>query len=267
MGHLLIFQCLGIVLRVTSAAQGGRIKRGQPRSYIRTLPGCRTYGPVASSRELVALRHPGTKDTSDASCAHITRSVCPCHMIQFTRSCSGWTHQMLGLPTSSRPAKRRHSSKTLDETVPQSPDKLNPEKCVFGVPAGKLLSFLVSHYGIEANPKKIRPRAATSMPLSSNKSPARTTWLPMSSPGSPPQGNPHKAVRSGRSFTNPPPGSPNRVLKSPHQMRTARAGPRRPTARSSTCQGDNGLGSKPKPYQTIFIKYIYINHSKPIYTR
>jgi hypothetical protein len=29
--------------------------------------------------------------------------------------------------------------------------KLNPEKCVFGVSAGKLLGFLVSHWGIEAN--------------------------------------------------------------------------------------------------------------------
>jgi hypothetical protein len=27
--------------------------------------------------------------------------------------------------------------------------KLNPEKCVFGVPAGKLLGFIVSHRGIE----------------------------------------------------------------------------------------------------------------------
>jgi hypothetical protein len=34
--------------------------------------------------------------------------------------------------------------------------KLNPEKCVFGISAGKLLDFLVSHRGIEANPDKIR---------------------------------------------------------------------------------------------------------------
>ena len=33
--------------------------------------------------------------------------------------------------------------------------KLNPAKCTFGVPAGKLLGFLVSSRGIEANPKKI----------------------------------------------------------------------------------------------------------------
>ena len=34
--------------------------------------------------------------------------------------------------------------------------KLNPEKCVFGVPSGKLLGFLVSHCGIEAKPDKIK---------------------------------------------------------------------------------------------------------------
>jgi hypothetical protein len=33
--------------------------------------------------------------------------------------------------------------------------KLNPEKCIFGVPSGKLLGFIVSHRGIEANPEKI----------------------------------------------------------------------------------------------------------------
>jgi hypothetical protein len=33
--------------------------------------------------------------------------------------------------------------------------KLNPEKCVFRVSAGKLLGFIVSHRGIEANPEKI----------------------------------------------------------------------------------------------------------------
>ena len=33
--------------------------------------------------------------------------------------------------------------------------KLNPEKCVFGVPRGMLLGFIVSEHGIEANPEKI----------------------------------------------------------------------------------------------------------------
>src|SRR4051812_27315714 len=34
--------------------------------------------------------------------------------------------------------------------------KLNPEKCVFGVPSGKLLRFFVSQRRIEANPDKIK---------------------------------------------------------------------------------------------------------------
>jgi hypothetical protein len=33
--------------------------------------------------------------------------------------------------------------------------KLNPTKCVFGVPSGLLLGFVVGHRGIEANPAKI----------------------------------------------------------------------------------------------------------------
>src|SRR5438128_12111334 len=32
--------------------------------------------------------------------------------------------------------------------------KLNPEKCVFGVPSGKLLGFMVSYRGIEVNPEQ-----------------------------------------------------------------------------------------------------------------
>jgi hypothetical protein len=33
---------------------------------------------------------------------------------------------------------------------------LNPTKCIFGVPAGQLLGFIVSHRGIEANSEKIK---------------------------------------------------------------------------------------------------------------
>src|SRR5579859_4057580 len=42
--------------------------------------------------------------------------------------------------------------------------KLNPDKCIFGVSAGKLLGFLVSHRGIEANPDKIRAIEAMKPP-------------------------------------------------------------------------------------------------------
>jgi hypothetical protein len=34
--------------------------------------------------------------------------------------------------------------------------KLNPNKCIFGVTVGKLLGFLLSCWGIEVNPEKIR---------------------------------------------------------------------------------------------------------------
>jgi hypothetical protein len=39
--------------------------------------------------------------------------------------------------------------------------RLNPEKSVFGVPRGMLLGFIVSEWGIEANPEKVS--AITSM--------------------------------------------------------------------------------------------------------
>jgi hypothetical protein len=33
--------------------------------------------------------------------------------------------------------------------------KLNPKKCVFGVPRGMLLGYIVSQRGIEPNPEKV----------------------------------------------------------------------------------------------------------------
>jgi hypothetical protein len=52
----------------------------------------------------------------------------------------------------------------LEETFASLRDyrwKLNPNKCVFGVPSGKLLGFIISHRSIEANAEKIS--AITSM--------------------------------------------------------------------------------------------------------
>ena len=43
--------------------------------------------------------------------------------------------------------------------------KLNPEKCVFGVPSGKLLGFIVSNRGIEENPAKIRALSQLAIPI------------------------------------------------------------------------------------------------------
>ena len=42
--------------------------------------------------------------------------------------------------------------------------KLNPTKCVFGVPSRKLLGFIVSHRGIEANPEIINAIMAMQAP-------------------------------------------------------------------------------------------------------
>jgi dsDNA-binding SOS-regulon protein len=41
---------------------------------------------------------------------------------------------------------------------------LNPTKCVFGVPAGQLLGFIVSHHDIEVNPEKIKAILEISQP-------------------------------------------------------------------------------------------------------
>src|ERR1041385_2097367 len=42
--------------------------------------------------------------------------------------------------------------------------KLNPKKCVFGVPAEKLLGYMVSARGIEANPEKVQAIAKMQRP-------------------------------------------------------------------------------------------------------
>jgi predicted metallo-beta-lactamase superfamily hydrolase len=42
--------------------------------------------------------------------------------------------------------------------------KLNPTKCIFGVPQGKLLGFIISHQGIEANLEKITSIIAMDSP-------------------------------------------------------------------------------------------------------
>ena len=43
--------------------------------------------------------------------------------------------------------------------------KLNPKKCVFSVPAGKLLGYMVSARGVEANPEKVQALARMQEPV------------------------------------------------------------------------------------------------------
>jgi len=58
--------------------------------------------------------------------------------------------------------KSRHEVDHLDDlretfdTLRSFNMKLNPNKCAFGVIAGKFLGFMVSQKGIEVNPKKVR---------------------------------------------------------------------------------------------------------------
>jgi hypothetical protein len=47
--------------------------------------------------------------------------------------------------------------------------KLNPKKCVFGVPTGNLLRFIVNHRGIEANLEKIEAIMRMEPPQSQKK--------------------------------------------------------------------------------------------------
>jgi hypothetical protein len=51
---------------------------------------------------------------------------------------------------------------------------LNLEKCIFGVSLGKILGYLVSHRGIEANPTKVKAIMDT-QPLQSSKEIQRLT--------------------------------------------------------------------------------------------
>ena len=47
--------------------------------------------------------------------------------------------------------------------------KLNLEKCVFSIPTGKLLGFIVSNRGIEANPAKIQALSQLATPTDLKK--------------------------------------------------------------------------------------------------
>src|SRR4051812_266022 len=44
--------------------------------------------------------------------------------------------------------------------------KLSPAKCTFGVPAGKLLGYIITERGIEANPEKINAIMSLTKPPS-----------------------------------------------------------------------------------------------------
>ena len=67
--------------------------------------------------------------------------------------------------------KTRHVETLIDElrltfdNLQTHDIKLNPKKCVFSVPSGKLLGFIISNRGIEANPAKIRALSQLAIPI------------------------------------------------------------------------------------------------------
>ena len=71
------------------------------------------------------------------------------------------------LVTSQERVRHTADLKELFATIAKYRLKLNPEKCVFGVEAGKFLGFMLTERGIEANPDKcatiIAMRSPTSM--------------------------------------------------------------------------------------------------------
>jgi hypothetical protein len=68
--------------------------------------------------------------------------------------------------------KTRNSSTLIDDleetfaSLREYRWKLNPNKCVFGVPSGKLLGFIISQCGIEAKPEKISTITSMKAPTS-----------------------------------------------------------------------------------------------------
>lgn len=47
--------------------------------------------------------------------------------------------------------------------------KLNPERCVFGIKAGKFLGLMVSRNGIEPKPKNLKALTDMSLPITLKK--------------------------------------------------------------------------------------------------
>jgi hypothetical protein len=87
------------------------------------------------------------------------RAIQACFKRQLNKNIEAYMHDVV---------VKTRSSDTLSEDVEETCAslreyrwKLNPNKCVFSVPSGKLLGFIISHCGIKANPEKIS--AITSM--------------------------------------------------------------------------------------------------------
>jgi len=87
------------------------------------------------------------------ACATYQKAIQRCLQGQIGRNAEAYVNDVI--------IKTKHSDRfimDLSETFEnlwKIKWKLNPTKCVFGVPSGKLLGFIVSSRGIEANPTKV----------------------------------------------------------------------------------------------------------------
>src|SRR5213083_1362005 len=66
------------------------------------------------------------------------------------------TWRPMSMMSSSSPGSRRISYPEMFANLRCFWWKLNPDKRIFGVPSGRLLGFIVSYHGIEANPEKLK---------------------------------------------------------------------------------------------------------------
>jgi hypothetical protein len=72
--------------------------------------------------------------------------------------------------------KTRNSSTLIDDleetfaSLREYRWKLNPNKCVFGVPSGKLLGFIISHHGTKPILRRSPPSPAWKLPRVSKTS-------------------------------------------------------------------------------------------------
>jgi hypothetical protein len=91
----------------------------------------------------------GLKNTS----ATYQRAIQACFKRQLNKNVEAYVDDVV--------VKTRNSSTLIDDleetftSLREYRWKLNPNKCIFGVPSGKLLGFIISHRGIKANPEKI----------------------------------------------------------------------------------------------------------------
>ena len=101
------------------------------------------YGPFCSNTMPFGLKNAG---------ATYQRMIQTCLEKQIGKTVEAYVDDVV--------IKTRHVETLIDDlrltfdNLQTNDIKLNPEKCVLGVPSGKLLGFIISNRGIEANPEK-----------------------------------------------------------------------------------------------------------------